>query len=360
MGSPAVRGGVLSAIGNTPLVKLSRLFPDAHFHLFAKLEALNPGGSLKDRPALAIIEDALREGAIAPGGVVVESSSGNMGIGLAQVCRIHDLRFVCVVDPKAARQNLQVLEAYGAEIVLVPEPDPDTGGFLQARLKKVEELLKEIPGSFWPNQYGNRNNPAAHYRSTMREVAEAMENEVDHLFVATSTCGTLLGCAEYIRDHDLGTRVIAVDAVGSQIFSDQCAPRNIPGIGAGIKPPLCDPTLVDDLVFVDDLDCVAGCRRLVDREAILAGGSSGGVVAAVARMSAAIPPGARCAVVLCDRGERYLDTIYSEEWVTERLGARPDQAELEARVAIHEPAEIRSARKPEGRRARQSRRASAG
>lgn len=337
METPGVGEGVLSAIGRTPVVRLLRVFPDAHFELYAKLEALNPGGSLKDRPALAIVEAALREGLIGPGSVVVESSSGNMGIGLAQACRIYGLHLVCVVDAKAAPQNVQVLRAYGAEIERVAEPDPETGEFLPARLRRVQELLKSIPGSFWPNQYGNSNNPEAHYRSTMRELAEAMGNALDYLFVATSTCGTLLGCARYIRSHGLATRVVAVDAVGSRIFSDCRGTRSIPGLGAGIRPPLCDRSLVDDLVFVDDLDCVAGCRRLVEREAILAGGSSGGLVAAVARMSGSIPAGSRCAFLVCDRGERYLDSVYSEAWVASRFGRRPSPAELDERLTFHRP-----------------------
>ncbi|MBW8875027.1 MAG: 2,3-diaminopropionate biosynthesis protein SbnA [Acidobacteria bacterium] len=320
MQSQQVRESVLSAIGNTPLVRLSHFLADSSLQVFAKLELLNPGGSIKDRTAVAILEEAFRSGAIDSRSVIVESSSGNMGIGLAQACRYHGLRFICVVDPKTAAQNIQILRTYDAEIVQVTEPDPETGEFLQARIDRVKTLLGQIESSFWPNQYENLSNPGAHFETTMREIASALDGKIDYLFVATSTCGTIRGCAEHVRHYGLRTKIVAVDAVGSQIFSNVRAKRMIPGLGAGIKPPLCRPSLIDECVHVDDVDCVAGCRRLVLREAILAGGSSGGVVAALEKMQSRIPPGSVCVVVLPDRGERYLDTVYSDEWVHRHFG----------------------------------------
>ncbi len=318
--SRPVYDGILSAIGNTPLIRLRRLLPEARFQLFGKLEAANPGGSIKDRPALVILEDALRSGKIGRETVVVESSSGNMGVGLAQACRYHGLRFLCVVDTKTSAANLRVLRAYGAEIDLVEQPDPESGEFLQARLNRVRELLATIPGSFWPNQYANLQNPASHYSTTMQEIASALDGKVDFLFVATSTCGTVRGCVEYVRHFGLGTRVIAVDALGSLIFSDVKAKRMVPGLGAGLRPPLCESLAIDECVHVTDIDCVVGCRRLVSREAILAGGSSGGVLSAVERLQEQIPAGANCVAILPDRGERYLETLFDDAWVREHLG----------------------------------------
>jgi len=312
---------VLSAIGGTPLVRLDRLFPGAGFRLHAKLEGLNPGGSSKDRPALAILENALRSGTIGPETVVVESSSGNMGIGLAQACCYYGLRFICVVDPKTSALNLKILEAYGTEVEHVTEPDAVSGEWLPARLQRVQELLGDVANSFWPNQYANADNSGAHYRTTIDEVVGALDGKLDFLFVATSTCGTIRGCGEYVRDHGLPARLIAVDALGSLIFGDVPVPRMIPGLGAGIRPPLCDPSLVDQVVHVSDSDCVVGCRLLVEREAILAGGSSGGVVAAIDKLKDSIPAGAVCVAILPDRGERYLDTIYDDGWVRHYFGA---------------------------------------
>ncbi len=311
--------GVLSSIGNTPIVRLTQFFSDLSFRLYAKMEMLNPGGSTKDRPALNIIRQGIDSGAIRPGTVIVESSSGNMGIGLAQACCYSGLRLICVVDPKTTQQNIDILRAYGAEIVAVMEPDPVTNDFLQARINRVRELLNSLEDSFWPNQYSNENNSISH-QQTMREIANALGGRVDYLFCATSTCGTLRGCAEYARDHDLDTKIIAVDAVGSVIFGGPRAKRLIPGHGAAVIPELFQPDLAHRCIHVTDLDCVIGCRKLVRREAILAGGSSGGVMMALDYLKHEIPHNANCVVFFPDRGERYLDTIYSDAWVEANLG----------------------------------------
>jgi N-(2-amino-2-carboxyethyl)-L-glutamate synthase len=310
---------IFSCIGNTPLVRLDKLVGDAHLQLYAKLEGLNLGGSIKDRAAKEIIQDALERGKIHANTVVIESSSGNMGIGLAQVCAHLGLRFICVVDPKTTGQNIKILKAYGAEIDMVERPDPTTGEYLKARLDRLQVLLQATPNSFWPDQYSNVSNPRAHHK-TMREIIEQLGARLDFVFCATSTCGTLRGCAEYLRARDLPAQVIAVDAVGSVIFGGEPAKRLIPGHGAAVRPRLYQSGLAARLVRVTDLDCVVGCRRLVRQEAILAGGSSGAVVMAVEKIKHELPPGAVCAAILPDRGERYLDTIYSDAWVTEHFG----------------------------------------
>jgi len=311
--------GILSAIGGTPLVRLNRVMEDAHFRLFAKLEALNPGGSMKDRAAWSIIRRGIESGEIGPDTVVIESSSGNMGIGLAQVCAYHGLRFICVVDTKTTAQNIRMLEAYGAEVDVVTEPDPQTNELLQARINRVNALLWSTKNSFWPNQYANLYNAQAHHH-TMHEVVTALDGEVDFLFCATSTCGTMRGCAEYIKRHQLKTQLYAVDAVGSVIFGGPQAKRLIPGHGAAVRPALFQPDLAGECIHVTDKDCIIGCRRLVKHEAILAGGSSGAVLMAVEQVRHKIPAGATCVLIFADRGERYLDTIYSDPWVRRNFG----------------------------------------
>ncbi len=310
---------IIDTIGNTPLVRLNRIIPENKFRLFAKFEAANPGGSLKDRPAAYIIREALKAGIISPNSTIIESSSGNMGIGLAQVCAYHKLKFICVIDSKTTLQNRAVLKAYGAEIDLVANPDPTTGEFLPSRLKRVAELLQIIPESFWPDQYSNLSNARAHYR-TMDEIATALEARIDHIFCATSTCGTLRGCSTFIREQGLATRIWAVDAVGSVLFGGPSARRLIPGHGASVVPRLYHPGCEDRHVHVTDLDCVLGCRRLVAREAILAGGSSGAIVAAIDKVQSQLKDNCTCVAILPDRGERYLDTIYSDEWVEQHFG----------------------------------------
>jgi cysteine synthase A len=314
-----IKPNILSAVGNTPLVELTRLYPNLHFRLFGKLEAVNPGGSMKDRAAISMLQRAFDTGRIDDDTVIIESSSGNMGIGLAQACSYLGLRLICVVDAKTTAQNLNILRAYGSEISIVAEPDPATGEFLPARLNRVRALLSTIQHSYWPNQYANYSNSMAHHQ-TVQEILTDLDNNLDYLFCATSTCGTLRGCAEYLKERRVGTKVIAVDAIGSVIFGGRKGARLIPGHGSGIVPQLYGPNLADTVVLVSDLECVIGCRRLVKREAILGGGSTGGIVSAVARVKDDIAEGATCVMILPDRGERYLDTIYDDEWVIEHFG----------------------------------------
>jgi N-(2-amino-2-carboxyethyl)-L-glutamate synthase len=314
-----MHANILSRIGGTPLVRLSRIFKGYDFQLYAKLEALNPGGSIKDRAAINIVKNALETGEIGPDTVIIESSSGNMGIGLAQVCAYYKLRFICVIDPKTTSNNIALLKAYGAEIDYVSEPDPHTGEYLQARISRVKELRDAVPNSYWPDQYSNVHNLRAHYE-TMREILDELDGRLDYLFCATSTCGTVSGCSDYARRNGLDTKIVAVDAVGSVIFGGVPAKRLIPGHGAAVRPKLFRPELVDRCVHLTDMECVVGCRRLVREEAIMAGGSSGAVIMAVEQMKEEIPPGSTCVVILADRGERYLDTIYSDRWVEKYWG----------------------------------------
>src|SRR5436853_849242 len=312
--------GVLSTIGNTPLVELTRVLGDCRFRLFAKLEGFNPGGSIKDRPALRIIQKALEAGQIHPNTVIIESSSGNLGIGLAQTCLYLGLRFICVIDPKTTQQNRRLLEAYGAELNMVTESDPATGEFLQARLDRVRRLLNSFDNAFWPNQYANLYNAEAHHRR-MEEIVHSLHGELDYLFCSTSTCGTLRGCAEYVRNNSLRIKLFAVDAVGSVIFGSAGAKRLIPGHGSYVRPALYEENLADKCIHVTDEECIAGCRALLSREALLVGCSSGGTRMAVKRMKDQIPPGATVAMIFPDRGERYFDTIFSDQWVLEHFGS---------------------------------------
>jgi len=316
------RSSVLETIGNTPVVRLSKLFDPLGLQVYAKLEAANPGGSIKDRPAYNILRHALEHGEIDANTTIVESSSGNFAIGLSQVCAYLGLRLICVVDIKTTISNIRIIEAYGARVDLVKEPDPESGEYLQARLKRVRHILNSVPKGFWPNQYANRLNSGSHFGTTMPEIVASIGPKIDYVFISTSTCGTLRGCADYLRRSKLTTKIVAVDAEGSVIFGRPVGKRLLPGHGAGIVPPLFRDDLAQLVVFVSDLDCVIGCRRLVQQEAILAGASSGGVVSAIERLAheGTLEHGAVCAAIFPDRGERYLDTVYSDTWVQEKLG----------------------------------------
>ena len=268
--------GVLAAIGDTPLVRLRRLLLRPDIDVWAKLESANPGGSAKDRPAARMIEDALEQGRIDFGTTVVESSSGNMGIGLAQACRYHGLQLICVVDARAHATSVRAMRALGADVRVVSEPDPATGDLLVARLNLVRQLLREIPNSFWPDQYGNESNPAAHAAGTMREIDEALDGRIDYLFVATSTTGTLRGCGDYLRENDRATRLVAVDSVGSALFGGiQRARVDCPASAqASRRRSRPAPTSTTSCAS-PTWPASIGCRRLAAREALLAGASAG-------------------------------------------------------------------------------------
>lgn len=314
---------ILEAIGHTPLVRLgalrNHLAPHRDIKLYGKLEALNPGGSIKDRTAKSILQQAMQAGQLKKGDTVIESSSGNMAVGLAQACKYLGLRLIVVVDPLINKQTLKLLSVYGARVDQVKALDGHPS-YLEARLARVKALKAAIPNSFWSNQYANPNNPNAHWH-TMNEIVSALDGALDYLFVATSTCGTLMGCAEFIQTYRMNTKLIAVDAVGSLIFSDVPKPRKIPGHGAGRKSQLLDSSLVDEVMHISDQECIDGCHTLLGTEALLCGGSSGAVVSAFNAMVPKITDGATCAMIFCDRGERYLNTIYNDAWVAEHFSS---------------------------------------
>lgn len=314
-------------IGGTPLLQLTHVFEGVPFNAYAKLEMFNLGGSMKDRAALNMVKGALEKGLIEPGSTVIESSSGNMGIGLAQACLHYGLKFICVVDARTNQANIQIMQAYGAQIELITETKPSQS-LLEARLERVQELLRTIPGSFCCNQYTNPDNPGAH-RNTMKEIDEALNGKVDYLLCTTGTCGTIRGCYEYIKQHNLKTTIVAVDAVGSVIFGQKPGPRLVPGHGAALRPPLFKKDMADKVIHVDDSDCVAGCRRILAKEAILVGGSSGALISSVEKMRDEIPASANVVMVLADRGERYLSTIYNDNWVKEHNLVRGEEYESE-------------------------------
>jgi N-(2-amino-2-carboxyethyl)-L-glutamate synthase len=305
---------VLACIGRTPLVELRRQFPPPGPTVVAKLELMNPSGSMKDRSAAYIIERGLADGTVTAASHLVESSSGNFGIALASAARVHGLRFTCIVDPKTTQANLRILRMLGADVELVTEAD-EHGCYLEARLRRVVELCRERPDTVWVNQYANEGNWLAHYHGTADEVLADLDRPLDCLVVPVSTTGTILGLARRLRAAFPALRVVAVDAAGSSIFGGPPGPRHLPGLGAGRRSELLTPGDIDEVVYVSDREAVAGCRALATTEGILAGGSSGAVVAAIERIRPGLPRSWHVLTVLPDRGDRYLDQVYDDEWV---------------------------------------------
>ncbi len=307
-----MQDGLIAAIGRTPLVRLRHFPHNKQLQVYAKLEFMNPCGSTKDRPALRMLQTAWKTGTIHQDSIIVESSSGNMAISLAALCRTMSLPFVCVLDPKTSAQNVRLLTVLGAKIEWVTEPDPESGQFLPARLARVKHLLQVEPRMVWLNQYENVAAYEAHRDTTMPEIAAELAT-VDYLFCGVSTCGTLRGYAEYFQTMGGETKLIAVDVKGSHIFGhSSVGERKFPGLGAGIIPPFLRPGDAERVVHVSDDDCVSGCHRLIETEGLLAGASSGGVCAAFAQLEQSLPDDAICVLILHDRGERYLDTALAQ------------------------------------------------
>lgn len=309
-----VADSIVSCIGNTPLIQLSRLFSQNNVEVLAKLELMNPGGSMKDRSARFIIEQGLREGLIQRNSHIIESTSGNFGIALAMVCKRYGLTFTAVVDPKITKANLTILKLLGARIEMVDEPD-DQGGYLKTRIARVQQLLRSHPKAYWINQYANEWNWQAYYQDTADEMAKQINGPIDYLIAAVSTTGSILGCARRIRQDHPNVKVIAVDAVGSVIFGAPAAKRELPGIGSSRIPELLNEEEIDEIIYVNDMESAQGCRDLLSKEGIFAGGSSGSVVAALKKIIPDLKSSSRILTILPDRGERYLDSVYSEEWV---------------------------------------------
>lgn len=314
---------LLETIKNTPLVKFENLTKANSIAIYGKLEYLNAGKSLKSRTSKNMIDWALKNKLLKQGDTIIESSSGNMAIGLAQLCTYYGLNLIVVVDPNAKKSTLDILKVYGATIEKVKQPHR-TDGFLGARLERVQQLIDITPNSYWPNQYKNKQNPKTYY-ATAREIFKEFNEAPDYIFLSVSTCGTLMGFANYIEENKLPTKVIAVDAKGSVIFGKKPEKRIIAGHGASIPSSFLNTQLIYDNVQVSDLDCIRGCWKLLHNEAILAGGSTGGTLIAIENYAEKLPKNSKCVMLVADDGERYLDSIYNKEWIEKQFSLCPEK-----------------------------------
>src|SRR5216117_1741236 len=301
-----------SILRPTPHVQLAM----TGMNLFAKLEYVNPVGSIKDRPAYWILKRAAERGEICEETTVIESSSGNFAAALAAFTHLLGLRFIPVIDPNISSTYESFLRRICPTVVKVEERD-DTGGFLKTRLQKVKELCATIPNAYWTNQYGNLDAIEAHYELTGTEIC-ADFHSLDYVFIGVSTAGTIGGVSRRLKERYPNIRVIAVDAEGSVIFGGAPRKRHIPGIGAGIVPPLLSHARIDDVVKIPERETVQACRELLTTHGLFVGGSSGIAFAAVKRHAARMTGAKRPTVLfLCaDRGTPYLDTVFDTGWVT--------------------------------------------
>jgi cystathionine beta-synthase len=311
-----IHDSVLDVIGETPVVRLSRLDPELRTPLVAKIEFVNPGGSVKDRPAVAMIDAAERTGELRPGGTLVEPTSGNTGLGLAMVAALRGYRVIAVMPDKMSREKIDTLRAFGAEVVVCPTAvDPDSP---QSYYRVADRLTEEIDGAFQPNQYFNAANPEAHYRTTGPELWRQTGGRMTHLVIAVGTGGTITGGGRYVKEQNPQVQVIGADPEGSIYSGGPVHPYRVEGIGEDFWPETLDPELIDRYVTVSDRNSFLLARRLVAREGIFAGGSTGTALCAALTVAREIDdPDALVATIIADGGRPYVSKVFNDSWMRE-------------------------------------------
>jgi cystathionine beta-synthase len=307
---------VLDLVGGTPLVRLQRVGAGLGATLLAKLEYMSPGGSVKDRIGLRMIEAAEREGKLEPGGTIVEPTSGNTGVGLAIAAAIKGYRCVFVMPDKIAEEKRALLRGYGAEVVICPTVVPPESP--ESYYSVSDRLAEEIPGAYKPDQYSNQANPEAHYETTGPEIWEQTGGEVDAIVFSVGTGGTISGTARYLREQKPDLLVVGADPEGS-IFSqpDNVHPYLVEGIGEDFWPTTFDPSLVDEYVTVSDRDSFRTARKLAREEGLLVGGSGGTAVWAMLEVARRLGPEATLVTLIPDSGRGYLSKLYDDNWLME-------------------------------------------
>jgi cystathionine beta-synthase len=309
---------ILDAVGRTPLVRLSRLAAGLTPQVVAKVEYLNPGGSIKDRVAVAMIDAAERDGSLRPGGTIVEPTSGNTGTGLAIAARLRGYRVIAVMPDKQSKEKMDLLRAYGAEVVVTPsDVAPDSP---ESYYKVAERLASEVPGGFRPNQYANAANPRAHYETTGPELWEQSGGMVTHVVIGVGTGGTITGVGRYLKERNPAVQVIGADPAGSIYTAGAEGPKQylLEGVGEDFWPETFDRSVVDRYVTVTDRDAFLMTRRLARKEGLLTGGSCGMACVAALEVAREIDdPSAMVVVILPDGGRSYLSKVYNDAWMTQ-------------------------------------------
>ncbi|MBS0170742.1 MAG: cysteine synthase A [Nitrospira sp.] len=296
------RTDITELIGGTPLVRLNRLTKPGSATIYAKVESFNPGGSIKDRICLNMINEAERQGKLKPGGTIVEPTSGNTGIGLALVAAVRGYKLILVMPESMSMERASLLSSYGAQLVLTAAWEGMKGS-----IKEAENIVAQNPSYYMPDQFSNPANPAMHRKTTGPEIVEALDGRVDAFVAAVGTGGTITGCGEVIKERNPAAKIVAVEPAGSPVLSGgDPGPHKIQGIGAGFVPKVLNRTLLDRVITVTDDEAYQTAKLLAKKEGLLVGISAGANVFAAQKVAEELGPGKNVVTILCDTGERYI------------------------------------------------------
>ena len=293
---------ITEGIGKTPLVRLNRLSDESGAAIFGKVEFANPGGSVKDRICLNMIDEAERTGALQPGGTIVEPTSGNTGIGLALIAAVRGYKLILVMPESMSLERASLLSSYGAQLILTPAWEG-----MQGSIREAENIIAQNPEYFMPDQFSNPANPAIHRATTALEIWDAMDGKIDAFVAAVGTGGTITGCGEVMKERAPDTKIVAVEPAGSPVLSGGApGPHKIQGIGAGFVPKVLNRSIIDDIIRVTDDQAYQTTKLLAKKEGLLVGISAGANVFAAQQVAKDLRPDQHVVTVLCDTGERYL------------------------------------------------------
>jgi cystathionine beta-synthase len=330
---------ILEAVGRTPLVRLNRINQGLKPQIYVKADYLNPGGSVKDRIGITMIDDAEKKGLLKPGGTIIEGTSGNTGMGLALVAAVRGYKMIFTITDKQSKEKIDLLKALGAEVIVCPTAvapeDP------RSYYSVAQKLAKEMPNSYYPNQYANPMNPEAHYRTTGPEIWDDAEGKITHFVCGAGTGGTISGVGKYLKEKNPNVKVIGVDPIGSLYYEKvkqgtvgKAATYVVEGIGEDFFPTTMNLSMMDDVMQVNDEECFVVARRLVKMEGLFTGGSGGGCISATLRLAKDLGPEAFIVAFLPDTGMRYLSKVYNDEWMRER-GYVDSAVKITAAEVVH-------------------------
>jgi cystathionine beta-synthase len=314
---------ILEAVGHTPLVRLNRITKDLKPQIYVKAEFMNPGGSVKDRIGLTMIDDAEKRGLLKPGGTIIEGTSGNTGMGLALVAAVRGYKCVFTTTDKQSKEKVDLLKALGAEVIVCPtavEPEDPRSYYSVAK-----KLAREIANSYYPNQYDNPMNPEAHYLTTGPEIWEDSEGKITHFVCGLGTGGTISGAGKYLKEKNPAVKIVGIDPYGSLYYdfvktgtTIKAKTYVVEGIGEDFFPTTMNLKVLDDIIQVNDEECFVVARRLAKLEGLFTGGSGGGCLSGALRLAKNLGPKDFVVALLPDTGMRYLSKVYNDEWMRER------------------------------------------